>query len=131
MAKATISTKGMEKFLEEVAAAGKDVDAAADRALRAAGGVLKGGMRRRAPKDTRNLERHIDFEGPSAEGQYRSIRVGVVGADAETERYGQAQEFGTASMPAQPYVRPTVDEDRKLVNAAIKKAFGRFFEGGG
>ena len=124
MAKATMTTKGMEGLLEDIARAGLNVDAAADRALVAGATVAQDGMKRRAPKDTYNLEAHIKIKGPIRNGVKHYIEVGLIQdkafTDDETARYGNTQEFGSSSMPAHPYVRPTMDEDRAKIRKAIE-----------
>lgn len=119
-----LTTKGFDKYLEDIAKSGKNVDAVTDKALLAGGGVLKDGMRKRAPKDTHNLEEHLDVDGPFQEGNFHFVEVGLKrGTDAETARYGNAQEYGSSSMPAQPYIRPTLDEDAKKARKAMKQVF--------
>lgn len=115
-----VSTKGLAESLDALAQLGKNIDAIIPRALLAGGEVLKDGMKRRVPKDTHNLEDHIVIDGPHQDGNFHYIEVGVIGADADTARYGNAQEYGTSSMPAQPYIRPTVDEDKGKASKAMK-----------
>jgi HK97 gp10 family phage protein len=118
-----LSTKGFEEYLENLARAGKDIDAIADQALAAGGEVLLQGMRRRVPKDTGNLESKLRIDGPHRDGNFHYILVGLVNADAETARYGTAQEYGTSSMAAQPYIRPTIDEDKGKAGKAMLEVF--------
>jgi HK97 gp10 family phage protein len=125
--RAKITTTGLEETLEALANMGRDVDIMVDQALEAGGGVLLEGMQRRVPKDTRNLEKHLALEGPIQDGNYHYILVGMErGIDAETARYGNSQEYGTSSMAAQPYIRPTIDEDlrkaRREMLDVLKKA---------
>jgi len=121
--KAKFQTKGFDKYFEALAAADRDIDAAADKALMAAGQVLLGGMKERVPKDTHNLESHLAIEGPIVDGNFHYIEVGIEkGADAETARYANAQEYGSTSMAAQPYIRPTLDKDKKKARAAVRKS---------
>jgi HK97 gp10 family phage protein len=122
MARFSIDTKGFEEYLEKVALAGRSVDDAARRAVIAGAEVAKEGMRKRVPVDTGNLQEHIDFTDPELEGNIVFVLVGVIDADAETARYGNAQEYGTASMAAQPYVRPTMDHDAGRIKAAMRAA---------
>jgi HK97 gp10 family phage protein len=117
-----LNTKGMEESFETLAQMGKDLDAAAGKALMAGGEVFLAGMRQRVPKDTRNLEAHLVIDGPRRDGNFQVIEVGLVKADAETARYGNAQEYGTSSMAAQPYVRPTVDADKGKATQAMRKS---------
>lgn len=116
-----LETKGFEEYLERIAQAGKDVDHAADEALQAGGEVLLEGMDRRVPKDTHNLEQHLTIEGPVNDGNYHYITVGIAkDTDADTARYGNAQEYGTSSMAAQPYIRPTLDSDMGKARKAMR-----------
>jgi HK97 gp10 family phage protein len=118
-----LTTTGFEPFMEQIAKLGKNLDAVVDRALEAGAEVLLEGMQRRVPKDTHNLEEHLKTDGPHQEGNYHYITIGLMDADAETARYGNAQEYGTSSMAAQPYIRPTLDSDKRKAGAAMKKVF--------
>ena len=122
MAKIKVSTKGLADSLEQLAQLGKDLDAAASQALLAGGEILKAGMVQRVPKNTHNLENHIGIDGPTQDGNFIFIEVGVIGADATTTRYGNAQEYGTSSMPAQSYVRSTVESDKSQASKAMLQA---------
>ena len=116
-----ITTKGFEEYLENIAQAGLNVDQAADEILLAGAGVLEDGMHQRVAKDTHNLDEHIDVVGPQQDGNYHFIEIGVIKADAETARYGNAQEYGTSSMPAQSYIRPTMAEDASKARKAMRE----------
>ena len=88
--------------------------------LAAGGEVLLDGMKRRVPKDTHNLESHLTVDGPHQDGNFHYILVGISkSTDADTARYGNAQEYGTSSMPAQPYIRPTLDADKGKARRAM------------
>lgn len=125
-----VETKGLEDYMEQLQRLGGDIDAAADEALDAGGDVLVEGMQRRAPKDTHNLERKINKTAARGDGNFHFIVVGLVNVDAETARYGTAQEYGTSSMAAHPYLRPTIDEDMKLARRRMKEAFQARIRGG-
>ena len=127
--RAKITTKGFTEALEVLAEMGRDVSPIIDEALEAGGGVLLDGMQRRAPKDTGNLHDKLALEGPKQDGNYHFVRVGMASdIDAETARYGTAQEYGTANRAAQPYIRPTIDEDMKAARrkmlAVLKQEAG-------
>jgi HK97 gp10 family phage protein len=122
--KTTLTTKGFDEYLEKIAQAGKDIDAISDDALKAGGEVLVEGMRRRARERTGNLKRKIRATQPKQDGNFHYTEVGLpAGTDADTARYGNANEFGTANMAAQPYIRPALDEDMKTARAAMRKVF--------
>jgi HK97 gp10 family phage protein len=117
-----LETKGLTKYLEQIAASAQNIDELVDDALKAGGEVLKAGMRRRVRKDSHNLEEHIDIEGPKVDGNQHFIFVGLKKTkDAVLARYGNAQEYGTSNMAAQSYIRATVDEDMGAARAAMKK----------
>lgn len=119
----TISTKGFDKYLARLAEAALDVDEYADRAVAAGGDVLLDGMIRRVPKDTHHLEQTLKRTDPEADGNFHFVEVGLDrDADAETARYGTAQEYGTSSMDPQPYIRPTLDEDAGEARKAMRQA---------
>jgi HK97 gp10 family phage protein len=122
--------KGLEEYLEQLVQVEKDVDAVAANALKAGGDVLLKGMQRRVPKDTHNLEQNLKCTEPVRDGNYTFVEVGLSkDTDAETARYGTAQEYGTSSMEAQAYIRPTVDADagkaRKAMKEVLEKALGK------
>jgi HK97 gp10 family phage protein len=122
--KTRLTTKGFEEYLERIAAAGANIDAIAEQALEAGGGVLLGGMQQRVPKDTRNLESHLAVEGPFRDGNFHWVEIGLAkNTDANTARYGNVQEFGSATTAAQPYVRPTLDHDMARARKAMKVVF--------
>ena len=118
-----ITTSGFEEYLEKLAKAGRNIDAVAARALQAGGEVALEGMQKRVAEDTGNLKDTLRIVGPKQEGNYVFILVGLVNADGETTRYGNAQEYGSSSMPAHPYVRPTMDEDKVKIRKAMKIVF--------
>lgn len=118
------STKGFEEWLEKVQQAGMSVDLVTDKALDAGGQVLLEGMLRRVPRDTHNLANNLSVDGPHQDGNFHYIEVGLNRqVDADTARYGTAQEYGTSSMAAQPYVRPTLDEDMRKARTAMVNVF--------
>ena len=127
-----LETKGFSEYLEALVKAGKDVDRIADQALEAGGDILLQGMDRRVPKDTGNLQANLERSAPEQDGNFHFLTIGLSrNADAETARYGAAQEYGWGpNHPAQPYIRPAIDEDMKTARAAMKAVFLKFLNGG-
>lgn len=121
--RAKLTTKGFEEYLERIDRAGASVDAIAAKALAAGGKVLVDGMQSRVPEDTGNLKSKISMSDPRQDGNFVYIEVGLVEADAETARYGNVQEFGSAKTPAQPYIRPTMDRDMGKARKAMRAVF--------
>lgn len=68
---------------------------------------IRKGARRRAPKDSRNLEKNI-----AVENVYDSA-TGLVEWHVGWKKaawYGSLVELGTEDTPAQPHLRPAADE---------------------
>ncbi|BCY18690.1 hypothetical protein hrd7_25390 [Leptolinea sp. HRD-7] len=102
-----------------------DIDGAADRAALAGARVAEKGMKRRVAVLTGELQEHIEIDGPRRDGNVHSVEIGVLrkkGASAEIARKANAQEYGTSSMPAHPYARPTMIEDKAEINKAIRES---------
>lgn len=128
--KTRLTTAGFSEYLERIANAGLAIDQIAADALDAGGVILLNGMKKRVPKDTKNLEQHLVTEGPFQDGNFVYIEVGLPKeTDAETARYGNVQEYGSANMKAQPYVRPTLDHDMAKARKAMKAVFDKEIQG--
>ena len=131
--KTRLTTQGFSEYLEKVARAGRDIDLVADEALKAGGEILLDGMQRRVPVGTAphdphpgNLKAHLELMGPVQDGNFHYVDVGLgKGTDADTARYGNVQEFSSATTPAQPYVRPTLDSDMGKAKKAMRAIFER------
>ncbi|MDD5367461.1 MAG: HK97 gp10 family phage protein [Anaerolineaceae bacterium] len=122
--KTRLTTKGFEDYLERIAQAGQDIDQVADEALQAGGAVLVDGMQARVAVDTHNLQSKIDCSEPQQDGNFHFVEVGLLkDTDADTARYGNVQEFGSANMPAHPYIRPTLDSDMGKARRAMRQVF--------
>lgn len=121
--KTRITTQGFSEYLERLKKAGRDIDLVSDQALERAGEILLAGMKTRVPKDTHNLESHLSVDGPVQDGNFHYVEVGINEADADTARYGNVQEFGSAHTAAQPYVRPTLDGDMAKARAEMRRIF--------
>ena len=127
-----LETKGLSEYLEKLAQAGEDVDRIADQALEAGGDVLLEGMDRRVPKLTGNLRSKLKRSESVRDGNFHSVTVGLgEDTDAETLRYGGAQEYGWGpDHPAQPYIRPAIDEDMKQARSVMRSIVEFFLKTG-
>lgn len=113
---------GLSNYLEELARAGQDVDAAAARALDAGAQPILTQMKVLVPKDTHNLEGHLGVDGPHRTGNFTYVDIGVVTADRETAIYGNVQEYGSSSVEAQPYIRPSLKGKKAAAMRAMKES---------
>ena len=106
---ASLSTSGIAKFLEVVADVEGKIPEAVDAALLAGAEVVQKEMQGLAPVDTGNLRDHIKIKGPTHEGSFISIEVGLISdisyTDAVTARYGNVIEYGSSSVKPRSYIR--------------------------
>lgn len=81
------------------------------RSLEQAAGLVRATAERYCPVDTGLLKRSIytSFNVVDDKG------VVVIGVDNEQCYYGGYVEFGTSRTPAQPFLRPAIDENRQRV----------------
>ena len=122
----TINLKGLEEYLENIAQAGENVDEAAARAVDAGAEVVLESMHRLVPKDTGNLDEHLMKTDPQQDGNFIFSEVGMpkgkANLDADTARYGNVQEYGSARTHAQPYIRPSFDKTKSAVRKAERES---------
>ncbi|MGE3932355.1 MAG: HK97-gp10 family putative phage morphogenesis protein [Rhodospirillaceae bacterium] len=110
-------------------------------ALRGAGKLLKAELARTAPRrnvpgfkevkrgKTRGpgyLRRNIIIAKKRAKGDRSVLAVSV--GPARSAFYGMFAEFGTATQPARPWVRPAIDRVHAQVIAAIGQEMGKTVE---
>jgi HK97 gp10 family phage protein len=122
--KVRLVTKGFEEYFEALQKAGKDIDAAADKALLTGAKVVQVEMQRLAPVLTGNLKDHIKIKGPVQDGNEHYIEVGVIHdlafTDKRTAIYAAVQEYGSSDTPAHPYIRPGIDYSKREAIKAMK-----------
>ena len=118
----TLDIQGIEQTLEELARQAMDVNQATVEALKVGGSVLLNEMLVRVPRDTGNLAKNLVYTPPAMDGNYIFTVVGISkNADADTARYGAAQEYGTAKMAAQLYIRPALDNGFRKARIAMRE----------
>jgi HK97 gp10 family phage protein len=115
--------KGFDEYFEKLVQAGKNIDAAADRANIAGGDVILEGMEELVPRRTGNLAEHLERSEPEVDGNYHSVKIGISPrADADTARYGNVQEYGSARTPAQSYIRAGFDRKKNKARKAQRES---------
>lgn len=121
---------GLNDYFEQLARAGEDVDAVAAEVIAEGGIEMQAEMQSLVPIDTGNLYEHIQMDGPKQEGNFTFVDVGVIHVasqtDAETARYGNVMEYGSATTAAQPYIRPALKRKKGVVKQAMQKVLTRF-----
>lgn len=124
MAEFITGTKELERLLNqlpEVVAKKVTVNG-----LKAGGRVLVKGMKARAPRRTGALAASPVVS--SASKATRNESLAVVGFLKPVSRRVHLTEFGTQNTPAQPFIRPTLDEDGAAAIRQIGENIGRGVE---
>jgi HK97 gp10 family phage protein len=122
--------KGLEDYIEALAAAGLDVDQAVAEALDAGADIVLADMRSNVPvgqgyPDAGYLLSDLEKRGPYRIGNYTVVWVGLGFRDREKSLHGIFVEYGTVKMAARPYIRPAFDNNRARIRAAqIEKLKG-------
>lgn len=122
-----MNLKGLSEYLEALGKDGVAIDAIAKEAVAAGGDVVLESMLNKVPVGSPpdphigNLKAHLERTAPEQDGNFISVEVGLRrDTDANTAIYGNVQEYGSASNQAQPYIRPSFDENKAKVRAAEK-----------
>lgn len=120
--KATLTLKGLDEYLEELAKAGRDIDEASQRALMAGATELLPDMLARVPVDSGDLKSRLRIAGPFQNVNFNFVRVGLIMPDKDTAIKGNVMEYGAPSknIRAQPYLRPAIDAKRRAVMRRIR-----------
>ena len=116
-------TVGLDEMLDKLQLEEDRITRNGPAAVKAGADLLCKKMQERAPKRTAQLSQHIKVKGPT----YDSIdghmcMIFPTGKDARGERYetiGYVQEYGRSNMPAQPFMRVTIDDCAPEANDAI------------
>lgn len=95
-------------------------------ALKAGGRVLVKGMKQRAPKRTGALAASPTVS--SAAKVTKGKSQAAVGFKKPVSRRVHLTEFGTENTLAQPFIRPTLEQDNAKAVAAIGQLLGRGVE---
>lgn len=90
------------------------------RAVMAGGFVLETAAKMKTPVDTGNLVNSITTELTSSDDASAYAQVGTGAEYAEPVEYGHITTGGT-NVPAQPYMRPALDETSETIKATIAR----------
>ena len=122
--------KSVERALEAV---GVMLEKAAVRMVREVGAIDTGRLRGSITHATRDGVSRVRTSGNADAGQGdavsrpRSVYEVWIGTNVE---YAPHVEYGTKKMPARPYMRPTLDNNRKLVVRLFADALTEGFQRG-
>lgn len=108
MAKGTLTFKGLEAWIEQLAEAGESVDEAVTELLGDTQPFIEEELvtqlRKTSETYTGETASTIQVSGVQQEGNYLYVEATVGGSDAPQATY---KEYGTTRQAAEPFVRPT------------------------
>lgn len=116
----TTQIEGAEEviqLLNEIGDAASDVLAAA---ARAGGDIALEGAKRRCPVDEGDLKASLKME--KGKSKKPNIHQLVEIKPGKKEYYGTFVELGTKRQPAQPFMRPAVNENKARIGEAVSQA---------
>lgn len=112
----TVEIKGIKELQSKFSLLDKDIQRILSNAVSQGAAVVERSAKQKVRVDTGRLRNSIrEMKKVESPGRSES----QVGTDVE---YGPDNEFGTARMAAQPYLRPAVDENQEEIKAAIEQA---------
>lgn len=128
----SVKVDGLRDLGDRMKGLKEDVNNRIARAATAAGAVvIRNAAQQKVPVDTGNLKKNIIVKRlPKGESSLTSehivtVRQGKVTAKQKDKGlqdayYGKFVEYGTAKMPARPYLRPAYDQNKEKAVQAIK-----------
>ncbi|HAE59761.1 MAG TPA: hypothetical protein DCG54_09735 [Anaerolineae bacterium] len=134
MANATLSTKGLDKYLEQVAEVEALFPENVGESLLDGADVVLGEMQEIVRQRTGNLHDHLKIKGPTNEGTFIFVEIGLIqdSTNEETRRYGMVIEFGSSSVRPESYIRAGTEKSkaawRKAVISALQSKTGLEFK---
>lgn len=128
----SVKVDGLRELGERMKGLKEDVNTRIARAATAAGAVvIRNAAQQKVPVDTGNLKKNIIVKRlPKGESSLTSEHIVTVRQGKLTKKqkdkglqdayYGKFVEYGTAKMPARPYMRPAFDQNKEKAVQAIK-----------
>ncbi len=122
---AKFSVTGMEEFFEKIEALGKNIDTACAKAINETLPIIKEDMQKGALRHYRtgDVSNAIESIEAKASGNYIYAHVGI-NLDKHPEAFEAVfQEYGDGHSPEfpDPFIRPSVDDNKRKINSIIKK----------
>lgn len=115
-------TLSVAPWLEDIAAAGADVDKVVQEVLAAYKDPLEAelhaNLRKTSESWTGAAESTLFANDVQQDGNYSFIEFG---ADTSKDPAAQYKEFGTARQAAEPFLRPTLASARRHIKTLLKK----------
>lgn len=128
----TVKVEGLRELGERMKGLTEDMNNRIARSATAAGAVvIRKAAQQKVPVDTGNLRKNVIVKRiPRGEAQLTSEHIVTVrrgkltkkqkGSGLQDAYYGTFVEYGTAKMPAQPFLRPAFDQQKGAATESIK-----------
>ena len=126
---ASFNVQGIDEMLEALQLEAERVERNGPAAAMAGGKAAIDAMEKNVPVRTGGLKGHIKQKGPfydSVDGHHCDVYP--TGKDKHGERYetiGFVQEYGRSNMPAQPWMRPAVENNTEAIGNAMAEVLMR------
>jgi len=120
---ASFNVTGIDELIQGMSLEAERIDRNGPAAAMAGAKVAIRAMEDTVPVRTGGLKGHIKAKGPfynSVDGHHADVFP--TGKDPHGERYetiGAVQEYGRSNMPAQPWMRPAVENNGDAIGAAV------------
>lgn len=120
---ASFNVTGVDELIQGMSLEAERIDRNGPAAAMAGAKVAIRAMEDTVPVRTGGLKGHIKAKGPfydSVDGHHADVFP--TGKDPNGERYetiGAVQEYGRSNMPAQPWMRPAVENNGDAIGAAV------------
>lgn len=139
----TVKIEGLSELGARMKTLTSDVNNRIARAATAAGAVvIRNAAQQKVPVDSGNLKKNIIVkrlpkgESPLTSEHIVTVRKGKLTSKQKSSGlkdayYGSFVEYGTAKMPAQPFMRPAYDQNKEKAAEAIKDRIRKRIEKAG
>jgi len=119
--KISASVEGAEEVIQMLKDMGKAAEEVLEQAADAGGRLALLEAKRRCPVRTGRLKESLHLQN----GKKTEIKADVKIQPGKKEYYGTFVELGTKRMPARPFMRPAVDENKERISEAVTKEVSR------
>jgi len=124
--KATLSMSGFSDYLEDLAAAGGDVDAVVAQALNESAPLIDDEMHRLLRESSETWTGETEATLFKTEAQLDGNFIFVeIGADTSKDPAGIYKELGTARQAAEPFIRPPFTSQRHRWRNKVQEVLKR------
>jgi HK97 gp10 family phage protein len=120
--KVKAKVEGAEEIIKLLKEMGQNAENVLSQAAEAGGKIALSDAKRRCPVGkTGNLKSNLKLET----GKKTSTKAFVKVLPGKDEYYGTFVELGTKKQPAQPFLRPAVDENKEKISEKVTSELSR------